>query len=178
MSGSWHKKSWTPQTPQRTRATKPQGGKGKQDKNAFPPYDAGFGSGAASSSAPPSLSTEESLKKAMQVLLESNQMCIPEQINFMLSDSGMGEIRSEQQQLNKRKKLIQKLERLRKAKATKIQLLAKYKDDMTKALKAEGEKFEKRTRRTRDSHQGNSTYHRQVEQWHRGRRTRKEPYST
>ena len=83
------------------------------------------------------------LKKAIQWLASSTVAEVPEEIKAILDDGGLQDLKDEQQSLNKRRKLVLKLDRLKRAKAQKIAQWAQYKERMALKLKEEQEKFDR-----------------------------------
>ena len=61
----------------------------------------------------------------------------------MLEENPMEEIKTAQNFLNKKRRLIAKMDRLRKAKAGKVQAWQRYRENMAKTLREEQEKYEK-----------------------------------
>ena len=136
--------NYWPKTPKKQGRQNQQGtGRGRQAKGTeIPGYDASQYSSAPS--APSSASQGESdLKKAMQSLVDANKLHIPDEMKALLEIDGMQAVKQEQQALNRKKKLVLKLERLKLAKTSKTQALARYKEDILKKLRSEQDRYEK-----------------------------------
>ena len=125
-----------PKTPPRVKPKPKAKDKGNVD---FPSYDAFL----ASSSSQPSSSQSSDIRKMVQSLAEANKMVIPAELQSMLEDGGLTEIKTEQQALNRRKKLALKLERLKQAKTNGITQWAQYREKMAARIKEEKSKFDK-----------------------------------
>ena len=140
--GQWGSKKWNmwPKTPKRdTKQHKRKEGEGK---GSFPSYDT-VSLSSASSSTPSSSTNEGALKSAMKHLIEANQMVVPAELKELLAEDEMDNVKSQQQTLNRKKKMLAKLERLRRAKQTKQAQWVTCRDNMAQRLREEQEKFER-----------------------------------
>ena len=139
----WNRKKWNvwPKTPTRGKGAKrKEAQQGKSSEGSkFPGYDASHGVSSSSASG----SMDGDLRRAMQSLVETNQLQVPEQVKELLSEGNMDSLKSEQAHLNKRKKLAAKLDRLKKARQLKTRQWAKYREDMSKKLKEEQDRFDR-----------------------------------
>ena len=142
MSRNWQ--SW--------QTGKGEGGKRKgrgntQDKDrpqekvgALPGYDAVAPSSSASTSKDGKM--DDQMKLAMRTMLQANRLEVPEALKELLEPKMTEEVNVAQRQLNAKRKLIQKLERLQNAKERKIQNWDKFQEQLKEHLAAERVKFD------------------------------------
>ena len=141
MSWKGRGKAWNywPHTPKKQQKNKGTG-RGKSSKEpSIPGYDAVLPSSSASGST----TGDSDLKRAMQSLVEANKLSIPDDLKALLETNGLESVKQEQQVLNKRKKLLSKIERLKQGKVQRTQALARYKDEMIRKLRSEQERYDK-----------------------------------
>ena len=137
MSRNWQ--SW--------QTGKGDGGKRKgrgntQDKDrpqekagALPGYDAVAPSSSASTSKDGKL--DDQMKLAMRTMLQANRLEVPEALKELPEPKMTEEVNVAQKQLNAKRKLILKLERLQNAKERKIQNWDKFQEQLKEHLAAE-----------------------------------------
>ena len=125
-----------PGTPK--KKAKGDGRKDKREEAKFLSYDA-----FASSSSSGALTSEQAFKQAVQTIVQSGKIDFPDDIKNSFQEDPMMELKSEQQQLNKRRKILAKIERLKGAQANKAQAWSTYKEELMKSYRREQEKQEK-----------------------------------
>ena len=69
-------------------------------------------------------------------------MVVPSELKDLLAEDEMEILKTQQQSLNRRKKLLAKLDRLKKLKQTKCAQWSAYKENLLQTLRQEQEKFE------------------------------------
>ena len=112
-----------------------------QDKaSALPGYDAVAPSSSASASKDSKL--DDNMKLAMRTMLQANRLEVPEALRELLEPKMTEEVNVAQRQLNAKRKLIQKLDRLQNAKERKIQNWDKFQEQLKEHLAAERVKFD------------------------------------
>ena len=129
----WNYWGTKPKVQQSQKATK----SGKESQ--FPGYDHAGSSLPSSSS---KLDGEVGMKQALQALMKTNRLEVPEELKSMIEEP-LGEVREQQKHLNNKRRAIQKLDRLKQARVSKIKKWENFKSDLAKHLKAEQEKYDK-----------------------------------
>ena len=144
---SWRKQSQTSWNywPAKQKSANARDGKPRKDakdkKSAFPGYDAAAGGSASSSSS--GLQEEEfTAKKVLQALMKNNSLEMPEEYKTFLTEP-MGEVKEQQKYLNAKRKAIQRVERLKQAKLTKVRKWDSFKIEMARHLRQEQERYDK-----------------------------------
>ena len=135
-----YSKKWNlwPRTPKK----KVQQAQKDSTKSTFPPYES-LASSSSRSGSSGSMKPEEEMRKAMQTLVQANGLVVPDEVKQLIEENPLEQVKSAQSFLNKKRRLIAKLERLRNAKASKAQAWQKYRELLAKSLKEEQERYEK-----------------------------------
>ena len=80
--------------------------------------------------------------RAMQDLVATGKVEVSEELRELLEPTPGETLKEQQQELNKRRKLIQKLERLKKAKLSKAAAWKNYQEEMARMLRQEQDRHE------------------------------------
>ena len=143
---AWKQQSWQTRTSSWNTWPKKKQPKGNTPKEPtkekgpkFPPYD----SSSLSSSSQPSFSKEQMICKAMQDLVTSGKVEVSDELRELLEPTPGDTIKEQQQELNKRRKLVQRLERLKKAKQGKTIAWKGYQEEMALMLRQEQARYDK-----------------------------------
>ena len=107
---------------------------------AFPSYDAGSGNGSGSSQ--PAGSKDVELKDALTALFASNRAEIPKELAPFLQPQPGEQLQSDQKKLNAKRKLVSKLDRLRKALDRKKEQWSQFRAQMREHLAKEHARFD------------------------------------
>lgn len=114
--------------------------KPKDKGNGLPGYDSVAQSSSATSSKEAKL--DDSLKIAMRELLQSNKLAVPVALKDLLEKKPNEDLNTAQKQLNAKRKLLQKLDRLQAAKERKALNWEQFKESMKEHFGREKTRFE------------------------------------
>ena len=114
--------------------------KPKDKGNGLPGYDSVAQSSSAMSSKDGKL--DDSLKMAMRELLQSNKLAVPDALKDLLEKKPNEDLNMAQKQLNAKRKLLQKLDRLQAAKERKMLNWEQFKESMKEHFGREKIRFE------------------------------------
>ena len=123
------------------------GGKGsaQKDKGSLPSYDSGpsHGHGQGSSSATDRKDTkDQGLRGALQELIQQNNFEVPDKLkDYFKTDVGVT-IQQDQRELNQKRKLSQRLDRLRAAQQRKGEQWEQFRQNMRDHLQKEKQRYE------------------------------------
>ena len=121
---------------------KPKGGQPK-DTKGFPAYDSSSTpSSSATSSRPFEQEKEQQLKTALKELIEQNQLAVPPRLQQYMKEDAGSSLKQDQKALNTKRKLIQRLERLKGAQSKKDEQWLTFKQEMKEHVAREKTRYD------------------------------------
>ncbi len=129
-----------------TRSAKPKGNP-QSDKAALPAYDStSLPSSLAGSSRAPDKSKDGDLKQALKELISQNDLEVPAALKTFIQQENQQDLgnslKEDQRLLNYKRKLAQRIQRLKQAQQRKEEQWTKFKEDMRNHMVQEKERFE------------------------------------